>query len=381
MTIELVNLLGDWLRAVNVVSIDPTGQNYSVTHRWRAKFSDVQSLNPFHLHGGADVGCNPLLSVTCFEDAMLVAEALLEVKPDAREPFWGESAQGLVAGVVLAVVRYAKARGETPTLAKVREILTTNIEGFAKEMEQRKDFQLRSLLIKYQNSNRTIDSIKLHADNATKWLLSEEITKSLSVKEGEGISWPRLKTGKKPLSVYLILDADKLITFAPWLKLMVVSALNTLYRMGNVEGRKTLFMLSEFASYGRVQPIITALGAGRKYGCRLAPIVIQDSGQLEAIYGKASATTVIGNAGALLAFAPAPCDRPTAEMLSAAGGSHWVKTLSASNDPQGGPARINYGMSLERIWPADQICALPEFHALVYRSRQAVQPGLLPALL
>ena len=63
VTVELPNLLGDGLRGVNVISIDPTGQNYSVAGRWRRTFSDVLPLNPFHLHGGPDVGCNPLLSV------------------------------------------------------------------------------------------------------------------------------------------------------------------------------------------------------------------------------------------------------------------------------------------------------------------------------
>jgi len=65
--------------------------------------------------------------------------------------------------------------------------------------------------------------------------------------------------------VFVVLDADKLITFAPWLKLMVVSALNTLYRLG-AGGRKSVFMLSEFAALGRIQAVIAGLGQARKYG-------------------------------------------------------------------------------------------------------------------
>ena len=327
-TVELPNLLGDGMRHCNVISLDPTGQNFEVSWRWRSSFSDVLPLNPFKLHDGDDVGCNPLLSVETFEDAMAVAEAMMEVKPDAREPFFVESAQGLIAGVVLAVVRDCKTRKLTPTLMKVRKILTDNLEGFAAMMAGSGDFQLASLLGRFQKENRTIDLIKQTADNASKWLLSAEIQKSLGVAEGEGIDWTQLKHGRRPFSVFVILDADKLLTFAPWLRLVLVSALNTLYRLGG-GGRKTVFMLSEMAALGRLQPVIAGLGQGRKYNIRFAPMVIQNPSQLSAIYGRDDAGTVIGNSGCLLGFAPAPVDNESAEFLSRAAGTHWVPDIRA----------------------------------------------------
>jgi type IV secretory pathway TraG/TraD family ATPase VirD4 len=371
--IEIPNRLWDGLRNVNIIGVDPTGQNRAVTNRGRARFSDREELNPFELHG-KDSGCNPMLSVETSDDAMRLAEAVEEVPLAAHEPFWGQSSQGLIGGVILGVVRISKARNETPTLPTVREILTTELEAFAALMEQNGNAQLRSLLARFQKENRTIDAIKLHADNATKWLLSDPIRKSLSVKKGEGIDWKRLKTGPRPLTCDLILPIDFIVTHASWLKVMVVDALNTLYRIGDVKGRKTLFMLSEFASYGRVQPIVTALGAGRKMGIRLAPIVIQDSGQLEAIYGRASATTIIGNSGCLLAFAPAPVDNDTAGFLSQAGGTEWVQSLSASDDPHGGRAHVTVNQHEERIWPEHKIRSLPPFCALAFRSGMAPQP-------
>src|ERR1700730_5285500 len=137
-------------------------------------------------------------------------------------------------------------------------------------------------------------------------------------------------------------------------------------------------MLSEFAHYGRVQPFVTALGAGRKFGVRLAPIVLQDSGQLAALYGKDNATTIIGNCGCLLAFAPAPCDNATAKFLSEAAGTHWVEHISASDDPHGGPARITISEREEPRWPPSKICRLPQFHALLFRSGMEVQPVYCP---
>jgi len=374
-TIEIPNLLMDGLKQVNVISVDPTGQNACVTQRWRSNFSDVAFLNPHGLHDLPDTGCNPMLSVETFEDAMAVGETFQEVSPDAREPFWPESTQKLIGGVVLGVVRIARARKETPTPERVCKILMTGIEGFASFMAQNGDHQLAGLLARYEakeggQSNRTIESIKQIGYNAATWLLSDAMRKSLSV--DKGIDWAQLKHGARPLTVYLILAADKLgpSTGAPWLRLMVVSALNTLYRLGG-GGRKTLFMLSEFAALGRVQPVISGLGQGRKYGVRFAPMVLQDSGQLEAVYGKAAATTVIGNSGSLLTFAPAPADNDTAEFLSKAAGTHWVSEPSASDDPHGGPTRLNYGMHEERVWKPDMVKSLPEFHGLVWLSGNA----------
>lgn len=368
--IELPALLGDELREVNIVSLDPTGQNFCVSQRWRSTFSDVVPLNPFHLHNGHDAGCNPLLSVETFEDAMSVAEAMQEVKPAAHEPFWAESAQGLIAGVVLAVVRIAKTRKpqETPTLGRVREILTGDLEGFAARMAQGGDHQLASLLSRYQKENRTIDSIKLHADTATRWLLSEPVARSLSV--DQGIDWSQLKHGARPMSVYVILDADKLVTFAPWLKLITVSALNTLHRSGG-GGRMTVFMLSEFFSLGKLTAILAGLGQGRKYSIRFCPMVLQNAGQLTELYGPHGAATVIGNSGCLMAFAPSPADLESAEFLSKAAGMRAVPGISASDDPRGGPARVTIGQRDERTWSPEKIRSLPPWHGLVWLAGQA----------
>jgi hypothetical protein len=67
--------------------------------------------------------------------------------------------------------------------------------------------------------------------------------------------------GPKLVSLFVILDADKLATFGGWLRLVVVSSLNTLYRLSG--GLHTVFMLSEFAQLGKMQPVIAALGEGR----------------------------------------------------------------------------------------------------------------------
>ena len=79
------------------------------------------------------------------------------------------------------------------------------------------DFQLASLAGRFVQDNRTTQSIVITAAASTRWLLSEEMRRSLSVKDGFDMA--RLK-GTKPVSVFVVLDADKLSTLAAFPKLV-----------------------------------------------------------------------------------------------------------------------------------------------------------------
>jgi hypothetical protein len=177
--------------------------------------------------------------------------------------------------------------------------------------------------------------------------------------------------GSRLVSLFVILDADKLDVFGGWLRLVVVSALNTLYRHGGGARPNTVFGLSEFAQMGKMQPVIAALGQGRKYGIRLAPMVIQDTGQISGTYGPHGMTTILGNSGCLFAFTPSPVDNETSEFLSRAAGSQRVMGLSMSDDAQTGEVRINFTEKEERLWPPEKIRSIPEFHGLVWMSGKA----------
>jgi hypothetical protein len=313
---------------------------------------------------------------------MRIGEAMLEVKPGTHEPFFPEAAQRLIGGTVLAVAKDCLARHDVPTLEQVVDILTGDLEGFASAMAQSGDFQLKSLLYQYQKSNRTIDSIKLNTHNATTWSLDADITKSMSVPKG--IDWTQLKYGARPQTIELILAAEALVTFAPWLRLMLVSAFNTLYQLGGGDIRKTVFMLSEFYALGRIGPSFTnAMTQIRKFGGRIFPIVLQNITQLKEVYGSDAAATIIGNTGALLALRPAPMDDETVGFLSRNAGTHWVPEPSLSDDPETGICKTSWNLREQPIWPPGKISSLPDYHGLLYTKPQGqdavrVQPVWLP---
>ena len=227
VTIEIPNLLMKGaLYHSSVVSIDPTAQNYSVTWRWRSSFSDVVALNPFDLLGtGNDAGFNPLLTVQNYQEAAAIAECLQDMRADAREPFFQDMAALLLTGLILFEIRQAKEEGRTPTLEIVVGLLNGDLPATAQKMVDSGDFQLASIGGRFLQDNRTTQGIIATAAASTRWLLSDEMRRSLSV--DRGFDMARLH-GPKPVSLFVILDADKLATFGGWLRLVVVSALNTL---------------------------------------------------------------------------------------------------------------------------------------------------------
>jgi len=299
-----------------------------------------------------------------YVDAAAIGDCLQDMKAEVQDPVWQDNSADLLAGLCLWEIREAKRLRRTPTLEHVRGNLTGDLPAIAAKMVATGDFILASLAGRFTQDNRTIQSIVTTAAASTRWLLSEPMRRSLSV--ANGFDWARLR-GPKPVTVFIVLPADKLETFAGWLRIVIVSALNTLYRLGASELR-TVFMLSEFAALGKLKPVISALGQGRKYGIRLAPMVLQDVGQLRSVYGTHNATTVLGNSGCLFAFAPAPCDNETARFLSESAGEHGVIGLGASDDPHGGGVRINVSERNEKLWPPEKIRSIPEFHGLMWKS-------------
>ena len=345
---------------LSVVSLDSKGENAAVTMRWRSSVSEIALLNPFNLLGLGDAGFNPLAGVKSYEDAAAIGDALQPM--DGNDPFFPSASRDLLTGLCLFEVREAAREGRAPSLENVRGMLTGDLASFAERMVATGDFQLASLGARFIDDNRTNQSIIATAATATRWLLSEPIRASLGK---NGIDWSRLK-GPRPLTVYVILDADKLETFSVWLRLVVVSALNALYRQGG-GGLRTLFLLSEFAQLGRLEAIRSALGQGRGYGVQLWP-VLQDINQLRAIYQRDAANTFLGMSGATFAFTPN--DPETAEWMSKRSGDITEPGLSASDDPLQG-ARTSWRGERRRVFPSDALFDIPPFHGLVWFAGQS----------
>ena len=134
-----------------------------------------------------------------------------------------------------------------------------------------------------------------------------------------------LKT--KPMTIYLVLPADRMNTFGRWLRLLVQQALTVNAR--NIEEKPekpVLFVLDEFAALGRLNMVEQAYGLMAGFGMQLWGIV-QDLSQLERIYGEGW-QSFIANAGMINYFGSS--DQKTAQYFSSMCGEKTVWSLSSA---------------------------------------------------
>ena len=365
----------------SIVVIDPKGELTAITAASRRTVSEVVILNPFNLLGMGSAGFNPLIGLdpdsdTFMDDAAGVGEAL--IKLEERDPHWSESAQGLIVGLLMWEVQRAKIERRAPLLENVRRLLTEPdeyqldaagksrlVKGLritAARMCDRGGFEIESLIGRFLRATNEIASIQSTADRQTSWILSRPMRADLA---RNGIDFTDLK--KRPITVFLVLPAERLRTHSVWLRLVLVTALRSLYKPGGI---RTLFMLDEFAQLGHLGPIEDAFGLVRGYGVQLWPI-LQDLNQLKALY-KERWETFVGNAGVVQGFAPN--DLTTAEWMSRRAGETTILAGGYSHGDsqnyggQGTSDGVSYQQTKRRLFLPQELMDFREGEGLIWPS-------------
>ena len=373
------NLLRLWGRSIVVV--DPKGELTAITADYRRRFERVVVLNPFNVLGLGSGGFNPLAALdpdskTFVDDATGIGEALIKI--EEKDPHWSESAQGLLVALIMWEVKVARHNKREPTLENVRYLLTqppeyetdadgkqgkqiAGLKATAERMCAGGGFEIESLAGRFLRDNRETSSIQSTADRQTSWMLSPLMRENMACND---IDFRSLK--ERPTTVYLILPAERMRTHSVWLRLVIVSALRSLYRQGGI---RTLFMLDEFAQLGHLAPIEDAFGLVRGYGVQLWP-VLQDLNQLKALY-KERWETFVGNAGVVQGFAPN--DLTTAEWMSRRAGNTTMTAKGyntgdqQSNAGQGSSSSgLTYGQVSRALFLPQELMDLPAGGGLLW---------------
>jgi type IV secretion system protein VirD4 len=331
--------LNDW----SIVVIDPKGELCRMTATHRAnRGSKIVVLNPFNLFGMTSHGFNPVMALDpesedFADDALSLADAIIKINPNDREPHWAQSAQDLVT----ALIMYARLTSTLPdgkggmiyrgNLGFVRSCLGKKADDFRKIVEAMmfvgNELNCEELYVKAARfadinaENRELNSILSSALTQTRWLDSKPIKKDL---EGPTLDFAELK--KQPTTVYLILPAQRLATQSPWLRLMIASIMQKLMKDASKPKMPTLLMFDEFAQLGHLSVIENNVALMRGYGVKLWA-VFQDLSQAKDIYSQRW-ESFMGNAGVMNGFAPQ--DVTTASYMSDRTGKTMVPIVSAT---------------------------------------------------
>ena len=328
------NLLS--IRDRSIVVIDPKGELAAVTSAFRRTVGDVVMLNPFDVLGLGSAGFNPLdmldpAAPNFYDDAAALGEALIKV--EGKDPHWSESAQGLLVALIMWEKRKNGARANLENVrrmlteaetwerysggdGKLRERPKGGLRVTAADMVAEGGYEIASLAARFVEQTNELSSIRSTADTQTRWILSEPMRRDL---KKPGVDFRRLKD--RPVTVYVILPAERVRTHAVWLRLVIVSALRALYRAG---GLRTLLLIDEMPALGHLAPLEDAFGLVRGYKVQIAGIC-QDLAQLKALYNERW-ESFLANAGVVQGFTPN--DLTTADWMSRRAGQ---ATLVAAN--------------------------------------------------
>jgi type IV secretion system protein VirD4 len=179
----------------------------------------------------------------------------------------------------------------------------------------------------------------------------------------DDLDFRRLK--EKPTTVYLILPAERMRTHSTWLRLVIISALRSLYTH---DGLRTLFILDEFAQLGYLPAIEDAFGLVRGYGVQLWPI-LQDLTQLKMLY-KDRWETFMANSGVVQGFSPN--DMTTADWMSRRAGEDTAVangySVGDSQNPrgQGSSHNTSYQQLQRRVFLPQELIKIERGHGVIF---------------
>ncbi len=324
------NLLGLGGYSGSWVVIDPKGENAAVTRRYQLESGQlVVILNPWdllHEHVGLSTSYNPLDilsdkgSIHLVDDAQIIAEMLVPIDKNDKDKFFTDNARNIVAGLLVHLVTIqpdkpgdgrviAEVAGGTYTGDEVEEEtdpppctlktlwqwvrqskddwdellaeMSTNEHPVSGEIVRRCAYEILQLTAA---GEKTFGNIMATILQCTDFLKSPALQKSLE----SGFDPRMLSDGNT--TMYVIIPADKLISHARWLRLVVTTSMRSVIRKPN---KKVCFLLDEFAALGYLLEIETALSTYAGFNMIVWPI-LQSLIQLKGIYGD-KWETFIGN--------------------------------------------------------------------------------------
>lgn len=367
----------------SVMVIDPKGENALITAKARQDMGQkVMVVDPWQIatiDGVETARFNPLEWLVLgdpdiSENAMLLADAII-VKTGDKEAFWDQMAVGYLQGAILYVATDEREAGQRH-LPRVRDLMMLDGDDlralFERMLESPHHVVASTGARMLQMDEKLLSNVMASVQSHTQFLDSPRLRENLSVSD---FRFEDLKTEK--MSVYLVIPADRLQAFSPWLRLLVQQAITVNAR--NIEQKPEkpiLFILDEMASLGRLTMVEQAYGLMAGFGMQLYGVV-QDLGQLKRIYGDGF-ETFIGNSGLIQYFGSR--DRMSADYFSALCGETTVwnfstafsRTFGSSSGNNGGSSSSSISetdttaASQRKLAYPDELMRLPDDKQLVF---------------
>lgn len=342
---------------------DVLDQKIIILNPWRAEVKNNigQDLD--------DTGFNPLGHLkagdpSLIDNAETLAEMICPTPHDARDKSWTKSAADVLTGLMLFMVHSDEYACTLPELFRlVRCVDDDSWPDLIDRMGEIKTFDLAPYTATIRE---TIVSEKQWAG------VFQAMNSALApYSPGKPLADHVAKNDFNPaflktenVTIYLIVPAKRRAKNAAWLALVIALLADAVGEIG--EARRVVFLCEEFANLGYMPTIGQAMGEYREAGFQ-AHLIIQNTQQLETIYGPKKAQEIIKHCGIRQYFGVDSEDE--ARMLERTMGTF----TSASSSANASGASISFHG--EPLMRAQDILDLPKGMQIII-SRGEVPPIL-----
>lgn len=268
----------------SVVVLDPKGEIYSHTGRWRAEnVGPVHVINPFGVPDiPATAAFNPLDGVTDSQSALELAEILYPRTHDEKQQFFENEAIAFLTAVVEFTARFAP--DSHRNLGNIRDSITTLDRSLLALVDTMADeampASIRNAALNFRTKTRetgqprVLDSLNTH----------------LRIWDSDGLRRATARTDfsfrdlkGRPATVYLVLPFEKIAAYSTFVRMLFATALDAMLANHCKPDIPVLFVLDEFLTLDRDDRFVSALRTHAGAGVRLW-FFLQDLPTLEQKY-------------------------------------------------------------------------------------------------
>lgn len=328
----------------SLVVLDIKGENFDITSGFRAKHGQkVYLFAPFD-EAGVTHRYNPLEYISDdpaqrLGDIDAIGTALYS-GGNQNDKFWSENAKDLFRGLCLFVLErkdLPKTFGEILRQAsgKGKPLKEYIFEELKKAQDTGHPFSnacIDCLNRVLSNSENTLAGIV--ATFGTPLLIFQNPRVDLATSAND---FDLREVRRERMSIYFKMPPNKLKEGSVLVNLFFDQLLNLNTRVLPSQDKtlkqQCLVLLDEMTSIGKVAMIAQAVSYMAGYNMRLLTI-IQNKSQLEDVYGKAGALTLLSNHALMVMYAPSPTVQSDAQEYSEMLGYETVKSQSRTSSMQ-----------------------------------------------
>lgn len=298
------------------IVIDPKGENFAVTARYRRSLGhSILLLDPFkavseHALNAANVrreSLNPLdlcrlTGASIENDSQMIADLLSGDGSVGDNPFWDISARKLLSGLIAHEMESSRREGRPPQFRRLIETLFSDDPFYRMAVLLETESPTRFVTMTVGSgfvsldAKETRDGILTTAQSYLTLMLSSDIGEFL---EDSTISLSAIQNDEN-YTLYIVVPPNKLQSHAFLLKTWVGVLMHAIMERKQLPRQRTLFMLDECANLGEMDVLRKAVTLLRGYGLQVW-MFFQDLSQMESLYVQ-DFKTMINNCGVLQAF-------------------------------------------------------------------------------